>query len=575
MSMAGRAFDKDLRDIVAQGEELFSKRLPLLSLWQEVGDNFYPERADFTVGRNFGEDFAGHLTTSYPIIARRDLGNAFASMLRPTEKEWFHIKTQQDPDETGRQWLEWATETQRRAMYDRASLFTRATAEGDHDYAAFGQCVLSVEVIYPATGPQYLYRCWHLRDVAWAENAYGSIDTVHRKWKPTARNLAKLFRGNVHEKVTKALEKEPHREFECRHIIIPSEDWKRTESEGTSIEARQMRAKAGRFPFVSLYVDCENEWVMEETPLPYSYYIIPRWQTVSGSQYAFSPATVAALPDARLLQEMAFTLLNAGQKAVDPPMIAVQEAIRSDVQIFAGGITWADAEYDERLGEVLRPLSQDTSGIPLGLEMSQDTRMQIAEAFFLNKLNMPQNGPEMTAYEVGQRIQEFIRNALPLFGPMEMDYNGQICEATFELGLRHGMFGSPQNIPRSLQGQDIQFRFESPLHDALEAQKAEVFMRTRQMIELTAPVDPLAVRMVDWRTALRDALHGGSTPAAWLRTEEDMLAIEQAEAEKAAVAELMQQVSAGAQVAEQVGNAGQALNGMDQMAQQMPQMGAA
>jgi hypothetical protein len=45
---------------------------------------------------------------------------------------------------------------------------------------------------------------------------------------------------------------------------------------------------------------------------------------------------------------MTLTLLEAGEKFTNPPMIAVQEAIRSDVAIYAGGITWVDKDYDER-----------------------------------------------------------------------------------------------------------------------------------------------------------------------------------------------------------------------------------
>jgi hypothetical protein len=70
--------------------------------------------------------------------------------------------------------------------------------------------------------------------------------------------------------------------------------------------------------------------------------------TVSGSAYAYSPATVVALPDARLLQQITLTLLEAGQKAVDPPWKATSEAIQGGVNSFAGGITWVDPEYDER-----------------------------------------------------------------------------------------------------------------------------------------------------------------------------------------------------------------------------------
>ena len=158
---------------------------------------------------------------------------------------------------------------------------------------------------------------------------------------------------------------------------------------------------------VSLYVEMETKTVLEEVWIPECTYIIPRWYTISGSQYAFSPAVVIATPDARTLQEMMVTLLEAGEKAVTPPMLGVQGALRSDVNVMAGGLTWVDREYDERLGEVLRPLTQDTSGIPLGFEMHDRIKNDLYEAFYLNKIQLPPPVPNMTAYEAGERVQEW------------------------------------------------------------------------------------------------------------------------------------------------------------------------
>jgi len=527
--------------LIKHGDQLFSKREPILSLWQEIAENFYVERADFTSTRNIGEEMAKGLMTSYPVIARRDLGNSFSAMLRPTAKDWFHMRTRRPESESheAKQWLEWASKFTKNLMYDRRSQFTRATKEADHDFAAFGQCVISTELNPTRDG--LLYRCWHLRDVVWCEDATGKISTIHRKWKPTVRDLVNLFgKEKLHDNVLKKLEKEPYCEVDVRHVVMPAGEYMEIEKEGKF-----------RTPYVSCYIDVENKHEMECVGSWTTHYTIPRWQTVSGSQYAHSPAVVAALPDARLLQDMTRTLLEAGEKAVNPPMLAVQEAIRGDVSIYAGGLTWVDAEYDERLGEVLRPLTQDKGGLSFGMEWMQDTRMQLADAFYLSKLNLPPvGGPDMTAYEVGQRVQEFIRNALPLFEPMEMDYNGQICEASFELLLRNEPTVR-QSIPRELQGQDIEFAFESPLRDATEKIKIGQYLEAQQILAAAIQLDPSVALIVDNDKATRETL-GAAVPAAWLRSEGDVEKLKAQQAAQAQAQQLLAMMQQGADVAKTI-----------------------
>ncbi len=509
-------------DLVKRGEQLFGKRSALMSFWQELAENFYPERADFTTEVTYGSDFMDGLTTSYPVLVRRDLGNAFGSMLRPTSKSWYHIRTTNYDllSNESRAWLERAAGIMRRHMYRPSTQFIRAMKEGDHDYATFGQAVTSVEK--NSTGDALLYRTWPLRDVAWCENVEGEIDTVFRRWKLTSRQMFRLFGERVHQTVKSAVEREPFKEFVCWHVVMPSEDY----------------GRKSKFKYTSVYIDPENRTILEEVDVPMIKYNIPRWQTISGSQYAFSPATTVALPDARLLQAMSMLLLDAGEKAVTPPMVAVKEALRSDLNVYAGGVTWVSAEYDERLGEVLRPLTQDRNGVPLGLDMQQDTRTMLREAFYLSKLSLPQPETEMTAYEVGQRVQEYIRQALPLFEPTEQQVNGGICERTFDLLLRNNAFGPLSDIPTELRGAEVVFQFESPLHDALDREKGQRLLETRDMLGIVAELDPTSVAMLDAKVALRDALNGIGVPAKWLRSESDVARVE---AEMAARQEQLKQ----------------------------------
>lgn len=536
----------DAKKLYETGEMLFTKRSSLLSLWQEIAENFYPERADFTTRRDLGTDFADNLTTSYPVIVRRDLGNYFSFMLRPTDKAWFKMGVHDDEplDMASKAWLEWAAKIQRRAMYDRDTQFIRATKEADHDYAAFGQCAISVELNKYRTG--LLYRCWHLRDMAWAEGSEGKINTIYRKWKPTARDLVTIFGGaKLHPEVIRRAELAPFEEVNCMHMVVDAD----------------MVDGSFNTPYVSIYYDIDHATVIEQVGVYSQIYVIPRWQTVSGSQYAYSPATVAGLPDARLLQAMSYTLLEAGEKFTNPPMIAVQEAIRSDIAIYAGGITWVDAAYDEKMGEVLRPLTQDKSGIPMGVDMMRDTRAMLAEAFYLNKLNLPTRAPEMTAYEVGQRIQQYIRDALPLFEPMEFDYNGNLCEETFSLLLRSGAFGSVLDLPQGLRGADVRFSFESPLHEAIEREKGNRFIEAQQFVASTIQIDPTAALIIDTKKALRDVLEGVGVPAKWTRSEEDVQAIEEKQQQELEAAKLLEGMQQGADITKTFSEAGMPIGG--------------
>ena len=527
-------------DLVSRGEKLFTDRLPLMTYWQNIAEMFYPERADFITSRHPGHEPAEGLATGIPLMVRRDLGDSLGSMLRPSSKPWFHPRVDKWDlvGSEARAWLEMAEERQRRAMYHKDTGFSRAVKEADHDFATFGQAVIQISVNRRADG--MLYRCWHLRDVAWMENAAGRIDCVYRRWRPHAVDLKRMFPETISKEVSDICMQRPYEQVDVLHIILPADMYQPGERT--------------RYPWYSIHVEKKTKKILEAVNIPQNEYTIARWQTVSGSQYAYSPAVVVAMADARTLQEMTTTLLEAGEKAVTPPLLGVQGALRSDVNVMAGGITWVDYEYDERLGEVLRPLTQDMRGIPLGLDMSRDLRQQLAEAFYINKLSLPPlTDGEMTAYEVSQRTQEYIRHAMPLFEPIETEYNAPLCDTTFSILLRFGVFGPAYEIPRELQGREIEFTFESPLHDAIERAKGQRFLEATSLVSTAVGGDQSSVYVLDVKKGLRDALQSSGVPAAWLRTEAEVDAAVKRDTEQQEAQQFLEQMQQGANVAKTIG----------------------
>ena len=534
----------DPKMFIEHAEHYFGRRAPMIQLWQEIALHFYPERADFTGNTLTGKDYASNLTTSYPLLVRRELGNAIAAMLRPRTQEWFKISIDEPErlDRAGQAWLERATAIQRRDMYARSSQFVRATKEGDHDFATFGQAPIQISRDW-RTG-SLVYQTWHLRDVCWTEQPNGEIGAVYRRWKVPLMTGRQYFGPKLCAQARH--ETNQFADYEFLHCVMPAAD---CDCMGMAINR----------PWLSVWIDVRNKHVIEAVPMPTRGYIIPRFQTMSGSQYAFSPATWAGLPDARLLQAMALTLLEAGEMAVRPPMVATKDVIKGTIELFSGGVTWLDREYDERLGDALRPITQDRTGLPFGLEMTRDSREMLAQAFYLNKISLPQVDKEMTAYEANQRMQEYVRGALPLFEPAESEYNGALCEETFELEMRAGRFGPYEDIPQSVRGAETRFVFESPIHDALERQKGLRFSEAREMILGAAELDRSAGLIIDVRRALREARSAVGVPAAWQRDEDEVEQMTQDMDDEQADNAALQQVAAGGEAAERMGKGMKAL----------------
>jgi hypothetical protein len=346
-----------------------------------------------------------------------------------------------------------------------------------------------------------------------------------RKWNPELRELRRMFGPDklAHQCEDK-WPKEAMKEINCYHIWMPVEEY------GEDSPAR----------YVSIYIDIKHQHTIEEVFLDDLMYIVPRFQTIAGSPYAFSPAVVVGLPDSRMLQAMTHTLMEAGERYVRPPLAATSQVVQSAVDLSPNGITWLDKEYDERNGQALRPLYQDRGGFPIGLELREDIKETLKSAFYINKFTLPEVNRDMTAYEVAERMKQFRRENLPLVAPIEAEYNGMLCESAFTLALRMGLLGSERDIPRSIRGRDVEFKFESPLSEADEEKKATRFSQVAQLLAEASQFDQGAPINVDFDTALRDAIQGLGAPERWLNPMDEVDATrDQVAQEQAAAAMAM------------------------------------
>ena len=99
--------------------------------------------------------------------------------------------------------------------------------------------------------------------------------------------------------------KNPEKRIAFLHATQPS-----------SVDSR-LRYTGTRQPWESVYVSVADASVCDEGGFDYLPYSVARWQKDAGSPYANGCPSMNALPEARMLNMMSYTVLRAGQKAME------------------------------------------------------------------------------------------------------------------------------------------------------------------------------------------------------------------------------------------------------------------
>lgn len=530
--------DSNADELIRLTDRVFSKKLGLDSLWQRLAEEFYPERADFTRVRSEGEEFAENLFESTPAQNRRELAYAMGSLMRPPAKKWFKMKPRDAKLRTDQamMWLGNANDEMRSLIYSGKSRWQASLQEGDNDVIAFGNAVHSMTE-GPARDRSIIYETHHLRDCAWQEDRTRAVNWLARKFKLALRNWEATFPGvPMDEKHVRIREKDPFHEVDITHVAMASDKY----------DPMSAKLKKANKPFMSVYICPESRKIVREGGYMEFPYLVRRWNLRHGSPYGYSPASMIGLIDARVLQAQSRVILDAGEFSARPPMLARDEVI-GEAQIYAGAVNYISSEYDERLGDAIRPIEMGQN-LGIGLEMKQDTRQLLAAAFFLNKLTLPSD-KDMTAYEVGERISEYIRSIGPVVEPFEQDNTG-LLDATFQMGLRLRRFGGPQELPRELVDADLGYDFDTPIQIAYERQK---FMRARETVTMLGETVQATGRQdildnYDLDKIARSAGRAIDGDADWI------VPIEQVMAERAKRVEMAAQTAQRQAAAETVGN---------------------
>lgn len=515
-------------------QRAFRKKSVYDLLWQMQAEIFYPPRADFTRTYSAASERYDGIITTEPMLMRRDLAQNLGAMLRPRGREWFRATARPDDslDDEAKQWLERASRTMRNIVYAPKANFSKAMAESDHDYVTFGNSVVAHPYNRDQSG--ILFSCLHLRDVAWSKNSENQVDTLHQKMNLPLRQLAQLFgKDTLPVEWQREIDQGHMEEKRCVYRCVAPFD-------PLGYDQKERRLRNAQFQSVYVAEGVKDGAIASGEFISFPF-TVRMWMDVSGEDYGRSPCTDVALQEGRMLNVSEEALLTGIEMKVRPPRIVKKGLIHGTLSLAADTITYADADYDSRMGDVVTPIE---SGDPrYGMEFSERQMQRMGRAFFVDLLRrLPDK--EMTAYEAAEWVEQYVTQAAPLFEPMEAE-NAVLMDSVFQRAMAKGAFGavleddSIEGLPEALSEADIEFEFETPLSDALRKLKAAQFDqlmgRVGILLQSQHPEAIDAIDNVDFDAALRDAMEG-LAPAKWQKRKEDVEAMRQGKAEAAQAA---------------------------------------
>ena len=451
----------NMKAIVSRFEYLESQRANWDSHYQELADYMLPRKADIVRKRARGEKrmeliFDGTALQSVDLLA-----SSLHGMLTSGATPWFHLTLKDDElgrDEEVQAWLEDTSSRMMRAI--TMSNFETEVHEMYVDLVVFGTGCMFVEM----DKKSMRFSTRHISEFYVAEDQFGIVDTVFRKYRLPARQAVQRFGiENVGKFIKKTFEKKPDEEVVVLHCVMP-----RKERDPTKQDNKNM-------PFASMYICMETKMVMQESGFQEFPYVVPRFLKATGEVMGRSPAMVA-LPDVKMLNLMSKTIIQAAQKLIDPPLLVPDDGFLLPVRTQPGGLNF----FRSGTRDTITPLNTGAN-IPIGLNMEEQRRTAIRSAFYVDQL-LTGGSPNMTATEVVQRQEERMRVIGPVLGRLMNEMLRPMIDRVFALMLRADMLAPP---PEILQGLDVDVEYVSPL---ARAQKSSSLNSTMKALEILLPL---------------------------------------------------------------------------------------
>jgi hypothetical protein len=417
-----------------------------------------------------------------------------------------------------------------RHRYSAKSKFQDQVASVIKDVGLYGTGIMFVDDM---VGGGIRYKSLALHQCYISEDAYGMVDTLHRKFQWTAHQAATKFgEDKLPENMRACLKTDPNKKFWFLHCVKPNK-----------FKVAQARDYRG-MDYWSCYISVdEGRKIIDEGGFRVFPFAVVRAETSSSEVYGRS-RVMRVLPSIKTANEMMKTILRAGQLVVQPPIMLSDDGSLQAFNLRPNALNFGAIDDQGRD----RVKAFNTGGKPdFGEELLMNTRKVIDDALFVTLFNILKDGPSITATQAMLEAQEKGQLLFPEVGRIQNELLSALTDRELDI-LAHS--NQLPEMPQILKdyyynGGEHHIEYNSPLNQAQAAGQGVAILNTIQAIAPLAQIDASVLHRFDLDAMASMLAKSNGLPASLIKSDEEVDAKKQEDASQ----QQMQQLLAAAPVA--------------------------
>lgn len=497
-------------------------RSELDMIWLDCFDHSFPMRGNGFFGNR---DDATSLQTkraklldSTSTESGRSLAANVMGGATPSNSRWFGLSAGNDTDPE-KTFFDESAETIWSNIH--ASNYDAVGFECCLDMVGAGWFVMYIDVDREVGG--YVFEQWPISGCYLAASKPGGLaDTCIRTYELTVEQVVNEFGLDNVSDTTRQLYQQQKLDTKVQllHSIYPRPMY----------AVGAVRAK--NMPFASCHVEVNSKQTLRESGYHECPFVAPRWVIVQDTPYAVGPM-FDALPDVKQLNRLVYLEDSNADLAISGMWIAEDDGVLNPRTVKVGPRKIIVANSVDSM----KPL-QSGANFELSFTKKQELQAQIRKTLMADQLQ-PQDGPQMTAYEVHVRVQ-LIRQLLgPIYGRLQAEWLQGMVSRCFGLAYRAGILPQP---PESLHNREFRVIFTSPNAKAQKLEDVTAIERTLTSVgTIAAAKGDLSVwDNIDTDEAIRVISEGNAAPAKIMRDQDHVAALRDQRAQQQQQAQAQQ-----------------------------------